>query len=50
VDIAESTARLRALLRLKLPDAIQAATALAINAAAIVAHAGRLMSPHHTLI
>jgi predicted nucleic acid-binding protein len=38
VDIAESAARLRALLRLKLPDAIQAATALAINAAAIIAH------------
>ena len=38
VDIAESAARLRASLRLKLPDAIQAASALAINAAAIVTH------------
>jgi len=38
VDIAESAARLRASLRLKLADAIQAASALAINAAAIVTH------------
>ena len=38
VDIAESAARLGASLRLKLPDAIQAASALAINAAAIVTH------------
>ncbi|HLJ64313.1 MAG TPA: PIN domain-containing protein [Stellaceae bacterium] len=38
VDIAESAARLRASLRLKLPDAIQAASALAINAAALVTH------------
>src|ERR671936_545276 len=38
IDIADSAARLRALLRLKLPDAIQAASALAINAAAIVTH------------
>jgi hypothetical protein len=38
VDIAESAARLRASLQLKLPDAVQAASALAINAAAIVAH------------
>jgi predicted nucleic acid-binding protein len=38
IDIAESAARLRASLRLKLPDAIQAASALAINAAAIVTH------------
>lgn len=37
-DIAESAARLRASLRLKLPDAIQAASALAINADAIVTH------------
>jgi predicted nucleic acid-binding protein len=37
-DIAESAARLRASLRLKLPDAIQAASALAVNAAAIVTH------------
>lgn len=36
--IAESAARLRASLRLKLPDAIQAASALAINAAALVTH------------
>lgn len=38
VDIAESAARLRASLGLKLPDAIQAASALAINAAALVTH------------
>ncbi len=38
VDIAESAARLRASLRLRLADAIQAATALAINAAALVTH------------
>jgi predicted nucleic acid-binding protein len=38
VDIAESAARLRASLRLKLADAIQAASALAINAAALVTH------------
>jgi predicted nucleic acid-binding protein len=38
VGIAESAARLRASLRLKLPDAIQAASALAINAAALVTH------------
>jgi predicted nucleic acid-binding protein len=37
-DIAESAARLRASLRLKLADAIQAASALAINAAALVTH------------
>ena len=37
-DIAESAARLRASLRLKLPDAIQAASALAINAEALVTH------------
>jgi predicted nucleic acid-binding protein len=36
--IAETTARLRAGLRLKLGDAIQAASALAINAAALVTH------------
>lgn len=35
-DIAESAARLRASLRLKLPDAVQAASALAVNADAIV--------------
>jgi len=38
VGIAESAARLRASLRLKLPDAIQAASALAINADALVTH------------
>ena len=38
VDIAESAARLRASLRLKLPDAVQAASALAINASALVTH------------
>jgi predicted nucleic acid-binding protein len=38
IDIAESAARLRASLRLKLPDAVQAATALAINADALVTH------------
>lgn len=36
--IAESAARLRASLRLKLPDAVQAASALAINADALVTH------------
>ena len=35
VDIAESAARLRASLRLTLADAVQAASALAINAAAL---------------
>lgn len=38
VDIAESAARLRASLRLRLPDAVQAASALAINAAGLVTH------------
>ena len=38
LEIAESAARLRASLRLKLPDAVQAATALAINADALVTH------------
>src|SRR5437667_10055719 len=38
VDIAESAARLRATLRLELADAVQAASALAINAAALVTH------------
>ena len=37
-DIAESAARLRAAYRLKLPDAIQAASALAINADALATH------------
>jgi predicted nucleic acid-binding protein len=38
LDIAEGAARLRAALRLKLADAVQAASALAINAAALVTH------------
>jgi predicted nucleic acid-binding protein len=38
IDIAESAARLRASLNLKLPDAVQAASALAINAAALATH------------
>ena len=38
VEIAESAARLRASLRLKLADAVQAASALAINAAALVTY------------
>jgi predicted nucleic acid-binding protein len=38
IDIAESAARLRASLRLKLADAVQAASALAINAAVLVTH------------
>jgi len=37
-EIAESAARLRASLGLKLPDAVQAASALAINASALVTH------------
>lgn len=37
-DIAESAARLRAAYRLKLPDAVQAATALALDADALVTH------------
>ncbi len=36
VDIAESAARLRASLRLKLADAVQVASALSVNAAALV--------------
>src|SRR5262249_21206734 len=39
LDIAVSAARLRASLRLGLADAVQAASALAINAAALVTHA-----------
>jgi predicted nucleic acid-binding protein len=38
VDIAESAARLRASLRMKLADAVQAASALAINAAALATY------------
>lgn len=37
-DIAEQAARVRVQYRLKLPDAIQLATALAINADALVTH------------
>lgn len=37
-DIAESAARFRATLKLKLPDAIQVASAIAINADALVTH------------
>lgn len=37
-DIAESAARWRASLKLKLPDAIQVASALAVDAYAIVTH------------
>jgi predicted nucleic acid-binding protein len=37
-DIAESAARLRATLGLKLADAVQAASALAVNAVAVVTH------------
>lgn len=37
-EIAERAARLRASLRLGLPDAVQAASALAANAAALVTH------------
>jgi predicted nucleic acid-binding protein len=38
VEIAASAARLRASLRLKLPDAVQVASAIAINAYALVTH------------
>jgi len=37
-DIAESAARLRGSYGLKLPDAVQLASALAINADALVTH------------
>lgn len=37
-DIAESAARLRAAYRLRLPDAIQAASAIEIGATALVTH------------
>lgn len=37
-DIAETAARLSAKLKLKLPDAIQVASALGVNAAALVTH------------
>lgn len=38
LDVAEGAARLRASLRLKLADAVQVASALAINAAALATH------------
>jgi predicted nucleic acid-binding protein len=38
VDIAESAARFRRALKLKLPDAIQAASAIAVGADALVTH------------
>jgi predicted nucleic acid-binding protein len=38
MDIAEGAARLRSSLGLKLADAVQAATALTLNAAALVTH------------
>jgi predicted nucleic acid-binding protein len=37
-EIAERAARLRARARLKLPDAVQAASAIAVNADALVTH------------
>lgn len=37
-DIAEYAARLRTTFRLKLPDAVQVASALAVNAEALVTH------------
>jgi len=37
-DIAERAARLRANLQLKLPDAVQAASAIAVNADALATH------------
>jgi predicted nucleic acid-binding protein len=38
IDIAETAARLRAMHKLKLADAVQAASAVAINAHALVTH------------
>jgi predicted nucleic acid-binding protein len=38
VDVAETAARLRAAYRLRLPDAIQAASAIEIGASALVTH------------
>jgi predicted nucleic acid-binding protein len=37
-EIAESAARMRALFRLKLADALQVASAIAVNADALVTH------------
>ena len=42
VDIAETAARLRAKMKLKLPDAIQVASAHSVNADALVTHGGIL--------
>jgi predicted nucleic acid-binding protein len=47
-DIAANAARLRASLRLKLADAVQAASAISINADALVTH-DRDFSKVHTL-
>lgn len=47
-DVAESAARLRGKYGLKLPDAIQAASALSIDAAALVTH-GRDFAKLHGL-
>ncbi len=47
-DIAADAARLRAALRLKLADAVQAASAISINADALVTH-DRNVSRAHTL-
>jgi predicted nucleic acid-binding protein len=44
--IAESAARLRASLRLRLADAVQAASALAINADALLTHDGDFARVH----
>lgn len=38
IEIAESAARFRASLKLKLPDAIQVASAIAVNADALITH------------
>lgn len=48
IDIAESAARLRASLGLKLADAVQVASALALNVAALVTH-DRDLSRVHSL-
>ena len=49
-DIAESAARLRGQYGLKLPDAIQLASALAINADALVTHDRDFAKVHGMLI
>ena len=48
IDIAESAVKLRASLRRKLADAVQAASALAVDAAALVTH-DRNFSRLHSL-